>query len=265
MIVSLLNPSPAQGYPGGGYPGGGGPPAPSHFWNITYSCPNGTSGYHWMQANYQGAPVYAGTNPWSPTGNSDGSGGQYACDAAVSGTVTPTLTWVPATGQTLATDPPSEPVCILQTSFAFYSGGVGSGGINTGGNASDGLGDPCVNDQSQGAHLIQRDGSSGTIILDPVSLSANTAPYTAPPYGPNYAQAGAVYTAAIDTSGIMDVIATRVDATDPHHAKLYYHTIPDNAVVQTATFTAPILAGPSMLALPFQIWEHQIYQTSLQE
>ena len=168
-----------------------------------------------MQANYQGAPVYTGTSLWSSAGNSAGTGGQYACQAALSGTVTATLTWVPATGKTLATDPPSEPVCLLQTSYAAYSGGVGSGGINTGGTASDGLGDPCVNNKSQGSHLIQCDGSSGIITLGPVSLSASTAPYTPPPYGPNYAQAGAQYTVAVD----LRMVTISADA-DPTHYKL---------------------------------------------
>ena len=194
-----------------------------------------------MQANYQGAPVYTGTSSWSSIGNSVGTGGQYACQAVVSGTVTATLTWVPATGKTLATDPPSEPVPLLQTSYAAYSGGVGSGGTNTGGNASDGLGDPCLNNKSQGKHLIQRDGSSGTITLDPVSLSASTAPYTPPPYGPNYAQAGAQYTVAVDSRAV--TISSSIDPT-------YYKVPVSNARAQNSRVASGALNGDTLIPAP---------------
>ena len=91
--------------------------------------------------------------------------------------MTTTLTWIPATGKTTVTDPPSEPVYIAETGFASeQSQWNGMGSAPGGGSVSDGFGDMPVSTgtsmQAKGIHLIQRDGSSGTIVLPAVTLSA---------------------------------------------------------------------------------------------
>ena len=141
-----------------------------------------------------------GPVPWTDTlGETAGGGsigGQYAADAMAIGSVTPTLTWVPAAGKTLQTDPPSEPVYILETASAFWSTTYEPLPW-TGGDASDGLGDSAVavdliygaGQTSSGTHLVQKDGSSGIIKLDPVWMDADTPTYTSSSIW-GYAQAG---------------------------------------------------------------------------
>ena len=174
-----------------------------------------------------------------------GIGGQYAADASSGGTVATTLTWVPAAGKTIQTDPPSEPVNIIETAWAGWST---SGVTPTDeGDASDGLGDQKISippiygygQTSSGTHLTQKDGSSGTITLAPTSMEANT-PFHRNPAIWGYAEAGCSFGVTIDTDpNPMNVVPVRVDATDPHNARVYYRTEPASAIVQTATFTAP--------------------------
>ena len=48
------------------------------------------------------------------------------------------------------------------------------------------------------------------------------------------------FSVVVDTDlNLMNVVPVRVDATDPHNARVYYRTEPASAIVQTATFTAP--------------------------
>jgi hypothetical protein len=58
--------------------------------------------------------------PWPATSNSQGaSGGSYGCNASTNGSITATLTWQPAYGQTMATDPPpTKPVSIKEVAVA---------------------------------------------------------------------------------------------------------------------------------------------------
>ena len=126
-----------------------------------------------------------GPVPWTDTlgetAGGSGIGGQYAADAMAIGSVTPTLTWVPAAGQTLQTDPPY----ILESAHASWSTTYEPLPW-TGADASDGLGDPAVavdliygaGQTSSGTHLVQKDGSLGTIKLDPVWMDADTPTYT---------------------------------------------------------------------------------------
>ena len=199
LTPSLLCTSPAHaqypgggsggGYPGGGggYPGGGPPPDPGHYWQVTYAS-SGTSFMDYFAGNKDNILPF-GPVPWTDTlgetAGGGGIGGQYAADAMAIGSITPTLTWVPAAGQTLQTDPSSEPVYILETASAFWSTTYAPLPW-TGADVSDGLGDPAVavdliygaGQTSSGTHLVRKDGSSGTIKLDPVWMDADTPTYT---------------------------------------------------------------------------------------
>ncbi len=123
----------------------------------------------------------ASVHHWPAGSSGGGIGDSDTVDATASGSVTATLTWVPAQGQTSASDPPpTVPVSIAETGTAkeYPDGWYGSGPAPLpGGSADNGLGDsPLVNGRgylSTGTHLIQKDGSSGTITLDPVTLSAS--------------------------------------------------------------------------------------------
>ena len=144
----------------------------------------------YIHGNVSASPLPL-TGPWSDTpGETAGggsTGGQYAVDAASSGIVTATLTWMPAAGKSLSTDPPSEPVFILETALAAWS--TSSAATPTAGAyVSDGLGDPVLlnpsylggGQTSSGSHLIAQDGSSGIIRLGPIPMSAGTPPYQMP-------------------------------------------------------------------------------------
>ena len=98
--------------------------------------------------------------------------------------VTITLTWVPDPGMTLATDPPpTAPVILNEFQYAAWNAtaslnyGASTTGLSIGDStSSDGYGDAQTFDiynpasfwgYSSGNHLIQVDGSSGTITLTP--------------------------------------------------------------------------------------------------
>ena len=184
VLFSLLHAFPAHaqsGYPGGGsgYPGGGsgGPTAdPGHYWKITYSS-SGTTSYAIPDQPRMGESTPY-SYPWNPTDSGGGTEDSTDINGKVTGSVT--LTWIPATGKTGGSDPPSKKVFIRESSFAEESPGdwrldeafrppsVGS--------ADNGLGDAQVawnsGYQSSGVHQIQKDGSSGTITLGPFTLTA---------------------------------------------------------------------------------------------
>lgn len=108
---------------------------------------------------------------------------------STTGSVTAVLTWLPdgdaLNDDPLNDDPLPKHVLIAETSSAVDCpsswAGPGPAPLPTG-SVSDGLGDPpvAVSDggyahggyKSAGTHLIQKDGSSGCIKLDPVTLSA---------------------------------------------------------------------------------------------
>lgn len=97
-----------------------------------------------------------------------------------------------------ANDPPSEPVSILETAAAEEEPGGwhGSGpDPSPSGAVNNGCNDPVVVDargyQCTGAHLLQRDGSSGTIVLDAVTLSASNPTSTWTGSGPDWDGSGA--------------------------------------------------------------------------
>ncbi len=185
VTAFLLVAPPAQAqsdYPGGGsgggnsYPGSGGgsSPPPSHCWNITYS-QTGT----WSEItidNYGNRTPLNGewdtlTAPYNTSGGGDNHGYHYVSDIT-DGTVTATLTWVPADGYTQVTDPPPSKVYINEYADARWNAVWDTNNSSppfnadyTGALADDGLGDPAVDGESTGHHLIQKDGSSGTITV----------------------------------------------------------------------------------------------------
>lgn len=167
LTFGFLCGRPAQaqsGYPGGGsgggYPGGGGSSDPGHYWAITYDHSN-TISQHFVRD----VPTLGQMTP------TQSAGGSTILNDDDEDTITATLTWVPAAGLSLATDPPSEPVHIHESGRAWQQS-LGSGA--TTGTVDDGLGDPASDGghTSQGTHVLQKDGSSGTITLDAVTLKA---------------------------------------------------------------------------------------------
>jgi len=169
----------------GSYTSGG------HLWQASYSS-QGTTSWHTIGPNGQ---ALAGSRPWPATGSGDGFQDSTRLDGTTKGTVTATLTWVPATGQTSTTDPPSSTVIVTESGNAQWGGG---GPVGTG-NADDGWSDPIQNNASSGAHYEVKDGSSGTITITK-SLSANTPPNVTP--GPRgFAQIGAFVNASLGVSG----------------------------------------------------------------
>jgi len=152
------------------------PPARAGQWQVTYS-QTGSWSYTYYNTSTGARTPQSGqwdtlTAPNNTSGGGDGHGYSSVLSGLTDGTVTATLTWVPAAGQTLATDPPSSPVHIKEYAKASWAAAWSANGSPTpsdadytGVLADDGLGDSAVNGVSEGYHLIQRDGTSGTITL----------------------------------------------------------------------------------------------------
>lgn len=168
---------------------------PSHSWKITYS-QSGT----WASSARDSPSIGQSTaqsTPWPTSYNTNGGGFFGGAGSLINGdmygTVMATLTWVPATGHALQSDPPSEPVYIIENASASEAANWGgSGSAPTGqGAVDDGLGDTSVVNGTglnvSGKHLVAADGSSGTIVLsDTLSAVAPTStftPYPPPGYG----------------------------------------------------------------------------------
>ena len=91
------------------------------------------------------------------------------------------MTWIPAAGKDNTSDPPPTAVYIDEFSQAEESPGIWNGpgaAAAKAGAADDGLGDPplpwslgCI---SSGTSVLQKDGSSGTVKLDDVTVGAAT-------------------------------------------------------------------------------------------
>jgi len=104
-------------------------------------------------------------------------------DLAGSDAVLATITWQPAPGMTLLTDPPPAKLTLIETAHSWWGAFWNEASPPTAadGQASDGLGDPMVFTvspnstscfgTSSGRHLIQVDGSSGVVKI-PCILSA---------------------------------------------------------------------------------------------
>ncbi len=170
LLALLLCTPPAQAQYPGGYPGSGPAQDPGHRWNITYANSNVVNKHFQRDVPTPGQIT--------PTNS---AGGSTIVDGDEEVTVTATLTWVPAAGKDNTSDPPPDKdhkVHLIESGYAWECslwGGSGSAPSGAG-TADDGLGDAPVPDynglKSQGNHLIQRDGSSGTITLDPVTVKA---------------------------------------------------------------------------------------------
>jgi len=181
LTLGLLAAPPAQaqqypcggsGYPGGGS-GGGTTPDPGHYWKITYSS-KGTTPYA-----IPNNPILSDFTPYSYPWNPTDSGGSTSDSTHINGNVTATLTWVPAAGKTLQSDPPSKMVSIEESRSAVESPATWNGqgpAPSPVGSADDGLGDTpvpwCSGYKSSGTHRVRKDGSSGTITLGPFTLTA---------------------------------------------------------------------------------------------
>ena len=146
-------------------------------WVITYSNTGNTT---YDSVGPFGTMPYENYNYTSTASGANFNTGTGGVDSSVTASVTATLTWQPAYGQTNTTDPPpTQPVSILEIATAQENPGTWSGAGSppaSAGTASNGLGDTPVTSGRgyvcKGSHLIQRDGASGSIVLDPVSLSA---------------------------------------------------------------------------------------------
>lgn len=152
---------------------------PSHSWQVTSS---NTGSWSYAERD---VPVTGQSTPHSPawTVGSDGGGGGSSTDinGDSEGTVTATLTWIPATGQTMQSDPPPSQVSIIEYGYAWENSLWSNVGPLPGpsGTADDGLGDAEVASGngfvSQGYHaLAPQDGSSGVItVVSPMLKAIN--------------------------------------------------------------------------------------------
>ncbi len=179
------------GYPGGGYPGGGGG---GHTWSVT-----STQAGIWSH-DFNGFPD---RGYWDP-GPFSGGGG-YAMGATgesngvLYGTVTSTLTWTPATGKTLLTDPAPNPLFVLESADAWWRSLWGNSpspptlADTSGSSVADGFGDVPVfasdytSATSAGYLLEQRDFSTGTCMVSD-TLAANNPPFSQASGYPPYAK-----------------------------------------------------------------------------
>lgn len=159
------------------------PPSHAGYWDVTYTS-QGVAGCQSFFDHPTGPVV---SNLWYAGSAGEGSGDRRSYGKINNfshGTVTPTLTWIPINGDS-TTDPPDKTVYIRETATAQEAPGQLSpqfklSGMGTVGSVDDGLGDPVITTRDNvgpvltctGTHLLQRDGSSGKIVLDAVSLSA---------------------------------------------------------------------------------------------
>ena len=145
-----------------------------HYWQVSYAqsgdnCDDIRDIPNPGDLSHQDYPLPAYT-----VGSAGGGGGSgIKINGSITDTISATLTWVPATGQDNVSDPPPIQVHIKEYSRAWeQSLGSGSGG----GTVDDGLGDPPNSSngdqESQGLHLLVKNGSSGTIALDAVTVKA---------------------------------------------------------------------------------------------
>ncbi len=154
LTLSLLTASSAQAQACGSN-------VSDHCWQITASTSNNVNLH-----NVRDVPTIGQSSP------TDSQGGSNIIDGDEESTVTTTLTWMPANGDSVMDPPPDKnhPVHLIEHGYAYESSLGGGSGAGT---ADDGLGDPRdAGGVSQGNHLIVKDGSSGTITLDPVTVKA---------------------------------------------------------------------------------------------
>jgi hypothetical protein len=146
----------------------------THAWNVTCTN-NGTFSYADRDQPTTGQST-PHTPIWPPTSNGEGGGSSTEINGNSQGKVTATLTWTPATGKTLLTDPPPSPVTIIEYGHAWESSISAPGPA---GSADDGLGDMEIPASSgfvsQGFHALPpQDGSSGTItVVSPLLKAIN--------------------------------------------------------------------------------------------
>ena len=150
---------------------------PGHYWKITYSALGRTS-YAVPDIPADGKST-AYSDDWTDSWNY-GLESETNINGNQSGTMIATLKWIPAAGLTFQSDPPPKPVFIMEQATAEESpanwNGSGPPPAPVG-SASNGLGDPEVRWNSgyisSGIHLIEKDGSSGTITVSCLMSSVN--------------------------------------------------------------------------------------------
>ena len=191
-----------------GYPGGGTGTTTGH-WAVSYSS-QGTSSW-----DYPGQRRAFRQSSLVATDSSASVGSNSYLDAATTGTISATLTWVPTTGQDSTSDPPASSVIVTETGYAAASGGgVGtasaddgwgdtSGGGGYPADASGGGGYPGASSSasSSGTHYEVEDGSSGTITVGPFTLSAATPDNTTPDANGNFLMGGAGVFVSLNFAG----------------------------------------------------------------
>ncbi len=159
----------------------------THCWAVTYS-DNGTGTWSYVSPS-QTPPAQNGK--WTPGSNGCSFGGSDTRNGSIQGTVT--LTWVPAAGQTMQSDPSPSTVSIIEYASAYENSLLGTDPNTQGpaGSASDGLGDTSVvygdGYVSSGYHVLpSQNGSSGSILLSGVTLNAQNPLFSVtsgyPPY-----------------------------------------------------------------------------------
>ncbi len=247
LTLSLFATPPAQaqsGYPGGGGSGGGYPGSgaiPGGSYSVSYSGGTvttqsgdetpATAGYGPTTNYLPSGPVPAWGAPFfMPTVNAP-------ITVSYKGPITATFTWQPNSSTPNAAPPPSVLVEQDSVFMTYVSQGV-TGSVSTGlGTSGDAGGAP------PGQLFTLQDKPGLSFSIDPpceptLSLTSSVTS--------GYSGGSLTYSAYASASlNDMDVVPLRVDATDPHNAKVYYQTVPNGAVAKTATFTAPTLAGPA--------------------
>ena len=146
-----------------------------HTWQVSYSSQGTTS--------WTGRGSGGGSQTWDPAGNGDTLPNTSGLDAKCIGTVTPTLTLVPTTGQTSATDPPPSQVLVTETGYAYFNGGgvrtdhgtlLDGWAADTPPDSPNNIYGPHYYYSASGTHYEVKDGTSGTITVGPFSLNAST-------------------------------------------------------------------------------------------
>ena len=168
-------------------------------WNVTYT----DSGTYTQREYLDQTPT---SGDWPAGGNQEVV--SYVQSGSVSGTVTATLTWQPASDQTLTTDPPPASVTVLEQAYANWNvvNGANAGTQPAGGAVSDGQGDPVTSTPAAAPYSSQtstgykaasvsitNNGTTASGTVTSGAMSATTPPYVSPPQDPG-ASAGVQFT-----------------------------------------------------------------------
>ncbi|MDQ2798138.1 MAG: hypothetical protein M3Y13_00665, partial [Armatimonadota bacterium] len=203
-----------------------------HYWQASYVSSGTTS---WNTRSIDGG-VTPNSQPWTAANSAfstpDSTSG---LDAKCVGTITPTLTWVPTTGQDNTTDPPPSQVLVTESGRAYFSGGgvrTDHGTLNDGWPADtppyspSNIYGPNYYYNASGTHYEVKDGTSGTITLSAFSLNASTPSVTDPNASNNTIAASVSLTVTGTTPPISVQGHSTVDTAnwDPMHPRFFSGT-----------------------------------------